>query len=175
MVAQPIPDRPILGVDIDGVLNLREAPAEHCLVAAETFTLPDGTPMPYPVGTAGRLARLSGSFEMVWASSWGDRAHDVLGEIFGLEQPWRIIDVWWGLHRAALTWKLPAVERWLAQLAAFGSFPPFAWLDDDIDEDAYAWSTHRSRVSPTLVIRVDPRTGLTDDHITELLDWANGL
>jgi hypothetical protein len=67
------------------------------------------------------------------------------------------------------------VDRWLANLAALGSFPPFAWVDDDLDVDACEWPNARSRLSPTLVIPIDPRTGLTDEHVDLLLDWARRL
>jgi len=170
----PVP-RPVLGVDVDGVLNLREAPPYARLVRAETLTLPDGSTMPFPVGTPGRLARLSAVFDTVWATTWGARAHPALAAAFELGSPWPVIDLSSALFEDALTWKLPAIDRWLADLAGLGSFPAFAWVDDDLDTDAFDWADHRSRVAPTLVVPVDPRTGLTDDHVDALLGWAEQL
>jgi hypothetical protein len=168
-------NRPILGVDVDGVLNLREAAPAQRLVAAGTLALPDGSAMPFPIGTPRRLSRLREAFDMVWVTTWGTRAHPALGDAFDLGPAWPVIDLAPALFTGALTWKLPAIDRWLADRAALGSFPPFAWMDDDLDVDAFEWANARSRVAPTVVVQIDPRTGLTDQHVELLLGWVREL
>jgi hypothetical protein len=170
--------RPILGVDVDGVLNLLEASSDVRAVPSELLTTADGSLLPIPVGTAERLRRLSDAFDMVWATAWGPNAYLVLKDILSLERPWPIIDLWSDyVPDLVETWKLPAIERWLGERAASGSWhpwsgPPFAWVDDDLEEDAMTWADVRSRSAPTLLIRVDPTTGLTDEHVEQLLAWA---
>ena len=172
--------RPFLGVDVDGVLNLSESPPDMRAALCEMCTRADGLTIPVPLGTANRLARLSDVFEMVWATAWGQNAYTALREILSLDRQWPIIDLWsHHVPDSVATWKLPAIERWLDVQAATGSWlpwpgPPFAWLDDDLEDDAIAWAEARSQSIPTLLIRVDPRTGLTDDHVQHLLEWAHG-
>ena len=177
-----VPPRPILGVDVDGVLNLLEVRADARAVPAELWTTPAGLLIPIPVGTAGRLARLSDAFEMVWATAWGPNAYLVLKDILALSRPWPVIDLWSEyVPDLVETWKLPAIERWLDARASSGgswhpwSGAPFAWLDDDLEDDAMAWADERSRSTPTLLIRVDPSTGLKDEHVERLLAWAAQL
>jgi hypothetical protein len=173
--------RPILGVDVDGVLNLLEDRHDPRAVRAELWTTPTGWLIPIPVGTGERLARLSDAFEMVWATAWGTNAYPALKDILALERPWPVIDLWSEyVPDVAETWKLPAVERWLEeQDASDGWYPwpgaPFAWLDDDLEDDAMAWADERALWTPTLLIRVDPATGLTDEHVERLVAWAAGL
>lgn len=45
-----------------------------------------------------------------------------------------------------------------------------AIVDDEMDEDLAAWA--RSREAPTLLVEVDPREGLLDTHVAELLAFA---
>src|SRR5438046_1482707 len=73
-----VPPRPILGVDVDGVLNLLEVRPDARTVPVELWTTPSGKLIPIPAGTVGRLARLNDAFEMVWATAWGPNAYLVL-------------------------------------------------------------------------------------------------
>jgi hypothetical protein len=48
-----------------------------------------------------------------------------------------------------------------------------AWIDDDLDDHCDAWAA--ARPGPTKLVRTDPATGMTDDHVRELLEWAERL
>jgi hypothetical protein len=48
-----------------------------------------------------------------------------------------------------------------------------AWLDDAFGDAARRWA--RQRGAPTLLIDVDPATGLTFDMVDVLADWTRSL
>ena len=52
-----------------------------------------------------------------------------------------------------------------------GELPgPFHWIDDNMDDSVLLWQ--RGRKAPTLLVETKPATGMTDDHVDELLAWA---
>jgi hypothetical protein len=126
----------------------------------------DGMPHCIGHGCGERLARLGEVFELVWATGWEERANEHLPHLLGMpatlptlsfdEQP-----VWGTAH-----WKLGAIERYAGDRAA-------AWIDDSFDESCFAWA--QSRTAPTLLVQTEPPTGMTDDHVEELLAWAKTL
>jgi hypothetical protein len=61
-------------------------------------------------------------------------------------------------------WKLEAIDEYAADR-------PAAWIDDNIDEECRAWAEHRN--APTLLVPTASPTGLTDDHVEQLLRWAD--
>ena len=64
-------------------------------------------------------------------------------------------------------WKLDAIDRYA------GDGRALAWIDDAHEERCHAWAA--ARPGPTLLIGTDPATGLTDAHVSRLLDWASAL
>src|SRR6476661_4311652 len=82
--------RPILAVDIDGVISLfgseelpDQAPPDH---STTRFQLVDGVPHRISLVAGDRLLRLSERFELVWASGWEDKANFYLPELLGLPE-----------------------------------------------------------------------------------------
>jgi hypothetical protein len=63
-------------------------------------------------------------------------------------------------------WKVDAINEYARDR-------PAAWLDDNIDETCAAWAERRS--APTLIVETKPSEGLTDEHVTQLLRWADEL
>ena len=63
-------------------------------------------------------------------------------------------------------WKVDAIDEYAGDR-------PAAWLDDNIDETCVAWAEGRS--APTLIVETKPSEGLTDEHVTQLLRWADEL
>ena len=155
--------RPILFVDVDGVISL--------------FGFPDGTAAPgrfhwvdgiaHCIGDTcgGSLRRLGERFELVWATGWEEKANEYLPHLLGLpgrEMPVLTFDgraTWGSAH-----WKLEAIEEYAADR-------PAAWIDDNLDEACELWA--RERPAPTLLIRTEPATGLCDEHVERLLAWAD--
>ena len=63
-------------------------------------------------------------------------------------------------------WKLDAIEEYAAER-------PAAWIDDNLDSDCHAWADGRS--APTLLVETLPAVGITDEHVEELLSWAEDM
>ena len=143
--------RPLLLLDVDGVLN------------------PTGTTVPpgyercssnsYDVLISPRhgawLRDLASTFELVWATTWGESAGPIFGALLGLpEMAVVAID-----PAKQGTPKLPAVarfvgDRWLA------------WVDDELFEDAFAWAA--GRPAGTLLVRTSGSAGLSEPNFQEL-------
>jgi hypothetical protein len=61
------------------------------------------------------------------------------------------------------TWKIADVDEYLGDRSA-------AWLDDELGPDADAWA--ESRQGSTLLIRVDGTIGMTEEHVGDLIAFA---
>jgi hypothetical protein len=155
-------DRPILFVDVDGVISLFGfAPGAEQMPGPLHWV--DGIAHCIPADMGERLVRLAERFELVWATGWEERANEHLPHIlrlpFGL--PFLTFDgraVFGAAH-----WKLDAIAKFAADRAA-------AWIDDSLDETCMAWA--EGRAAPTLIVRTEPAVGLTDEHVERLLRWA---
>jgi hypothetical protein len=159
-VPQP-PDRPILAVDVDGVISLfgfedpTEAPGE--------FQLIDGIAHCISRAAGKRLRRLSEWYDLIWATGWEERANDYLPTLLGLpgELPYLTFD---GRARfGSAHWKIEAI-------AEYAGDRPLAWVDDCIDESCHSWA--QARPGPTLLVPVDPRHGLEEAQTAALIEWA---
>src|SRR5688572_1538040 len=85
-------ERPILAVDVDGVISLFgfEEPPDRTVAR---FELIDGMVHCISVAAGERLRRLSEVYDLVWATGWEDRANDVLPVLLGLpELPYLTFD-----------------------------------------------------------------------------------
>ncbi len=155
-------DQPVLALDVDGVISLfgfegplGEAPGRFHLINGMAHCIPDG------IGA--RLERLTGLYEIVWATGWEDRANERLPEILGLpgDLPFLTFD---GRARFGTAhWKIDAIDRYAGDR-------PLAWVDDSIDETCRAWADERP--APTLLVVTRSDVGLTDEHVEALIDWA---
>ena len=123
--------RPLLLVDIDGVLSLWgfEASARPAGVYATVEGIPH-----FLSEQAGRhLQELRADFDLVWCTGWEERANEHLPGLLGLGPfPYLSFD----RHVAAGTttpghWKLGAID---AHVGA----RPLAWIDDAFNEDIAA-------------------------------------
>ena len=63
-------------------------------------------------------------------------------------------------------WKVDAIDEYAGDR-------PAAWVDDNIDETCVAWA--KGRGAPTLIVETAPSVGLTDEHVAELIRWADEL
>jgi hypothetical protein len=157
---------PILFVDVDGVISLFGFAPDAGELPGPLHWI-DGIAHFIPEDVGGRLVRLAECFELVWATGWEERANEHLPFILGLpfrDLPYLTFDgraVFGSAH-----WKLDAI-------AAYAGDRPAAWIDDNIDDECTAWA--EARPAPTLLVRTDSAVGLTDEHVGELLRWANGL
>jgi hypothetical protein len=157
---------PILFVDVDGVISLFGFTPGTEGMPGPLYWI-DGVAHCIPRDVGERLSTLAERFELVWATGWEERANEHLPHLLGLpfrELPYLTFD-----GRAAFGsahWKLEAIDAYAGDRAA-------AWIDDNVDEECMAWAEERP--APTLVIHAESATGLTAEHVEQLLAWADGL
>jgi hypothetical protein len=159
-------NKPILFVDVDGVISVFG-------FAPGTGELPgplhwiDGVAHCIPEDVGQRLVTLADGFELVWATGWEERANEHLPYLLNL--PFRDLPCLTFDGRAVFGsahWKVDAVDEYAAGR-------PAAWIDDNLGGECYAWAERRR--APTLLVETSPSVGLTDEHVSQLLDWANRL
>jgi hypothetical protein len=154
--------RPLLLLDVDGVLCPTEAAPGYTSVRIQA-----GCSLWVSEANRARLALLAEAFELVWATSWEERANNQIGPLHGLA-PLSLISFPGGFTRPGWNWKLRTVRRVTDEQR------PLAWLDDELDfVDVTAWAA--SRPAPTLLISPLEAVGLTDAHVDELLRFAAAL
>jgi hypothetical protein len=156
--------RPILAVDVDGVISLFgfDEPPDPKLAR---FELIDGMVHCISLPAGQRLQRLSEHYELIWATGWEDKANFYLPQMLGLpELPHLSFD---GAARfGSAHWKLGPLDRYARGRA-------MAWVDDNFDESCYEWARERSE--PTLLVPTEPALGLQEAETEALAAWARGL
>jgi hypothetical protein len=108
--------------------------------------------------------RLARTYQCVWCTGWEERAEEHLPHFLGLPGGWEHVSFDLPREQITVHWKLAAID------AFAGPDRPLAWVDDDHDDRCVAWA--RSRRGRTLLVTTEPSVGLTDDHVSELLVWA---
>jgi hypothetical protein len=130
------------------------APGEYHLI--------DGMLHCISMPTGDRLNRLAGTYELIWASGWEDRANDHLPGILGVPKlPYLTFDG--RAQFGTAHWKLEALDQYAGER-------PLAWVDDSLDESCYEWAERRA--APTLLVPTESAVGLTEGHVAALEAWA---
>lgn len=159
----PDSERPILAVDIDGVLSLFGFDAPPGSADFE-FHLVSGT-MHCFSSAAGRLVQdLAHDFDIVWATGWEHGVEELSG-LLGFPK-WPYLTFKGAARFGSADWKLAPLGRYARGRA-------LAWIDDSFDEACYEWA--RQREEPTLLVATEPETGLLDVHAEALAGWARSL
>jgi len=152
----------VLFVDVDGVISLFGfAPDGDFPGAAHSV---DGILHCIATDCGERLRRLDEHFELVWATGWEEKANEYLPLI--LELPFKELPSLTFDGRAVFGsahWKLGAIDDYAGDR-------PAAWIDDNLDERCRAWAADRG--APTLLVQTEPSTGMSDEHVEQLLRWA---
>ena len=156
--------KPILAVDVDGVISLFGFDQPPSRVDAR-FELVDGMVHCISIAAGERLKRLAGLYDLVWATGWEEKANDYLPNILGLpELPHVSFE---GAARfGSAHWKLGPLDE-------YGRGRALAWIDDSFDESCYEWA--RSREEPTLLVPTESELGLEEVQVEALTAWASGL
>jgi hypothetical protein len=156
--------RPILAVDVDGVISLFgfDDPPER---SEARFELIDGMVHCISLPAGERLRRLADVYDLVWATGWEEKANFYLPAILGLpELPHLSFD---GAARfGSAHWKLGPLDE-------YGRDRPLAWIDDSFDESCYEWA--RGRDHPTLLVPTESNLGIEEVQVEALTAWASGL
>ncbi|MEA2421469.1 MAG: hypothetical protein QOF55_568 [Thermoleophilaceae bacterium] len=154
--------RPVLFVDVDGVISLFGFnPSE---TPPGTFHSIDGILHCIGYDAAARLSRLAERYELVWATGWEEKANEYLVHILGMEGDLPVLTFDGRAVFGSSHWKLEAIDE-------YSSGRPAAWLDDNLDERAEAWAARREE--PTLLVVTESALGITEEHVDELLRWAD--
>jgi len=155
--------KPVLFVDVDGVISLFGFAPEGGV--PYPFHWVDGIAHCISTDCGARLRRLEERFELVWATGWEEKANEYLPLILELpfkELPSLTFDgtaVFGSAH-----WKLGAIDEYAGDR-------PAAWIDDNLDERCEQWAVQRQ--APTLLVKTESATGMSDEHVERLLRWAD--
>jgi hypothetical protein len=172
---EPGGDRPLLMVDIDGVISLfgfagHTPRTGHAWPVGGSYATIDGIPHFLSRAAATHLLALAEDFDLVWCSGWEEKAEEYLPHLLGL--PAGLPFLRFERSRGAGTsisghWKLDAIDD------AYAGPRPLAWIDDAFDASCHAWAEQRS--APTLLVQTDPARGLTSREASLLGAWARAL
>jgi HAD domain in Swiss Army Knife RNA repair proteins len=158
---QPPDDRPVLFLDVDGVISLfgfhPSGPPPG------TFHSIDGIIHCIGDDVAARLGRLADAFELVWATGWEEKANEYLVHILELPGDLPVLTFDGRAVFGSSHWKVEAIEDYARGRAA-------AWIDDNLDERVHEWAANREE--PTLLVLTESALGITDEHVATLLSWA---
>jgi hypothetical protein len=162
--SRAVSERPILAVDVDGVISLFgfDDPPDR---SQARFQLIDGMVHCISLAAGERLERLSGLYDLVWATGWEDRANDSLAPLLGLpELPY--LTFGGEASFGSAHWKLGPIGEYAGSRA-------LAWIDDNFDDSCYEWAV--GRPAPTLLVPTEPHLGLEEGHVAALESWAEAL
>ena len=158
-------DKPLLLVDIDGVISLWGFDPNARPPGA--FHNVDGV-IHFLSSEAGiHLLSLAERFDLVWCSGWEEKAEEHLPHALALPPGVPFLSFSRNPGRNHAHWKLAAIEAYA------GGRRPLAWIDDAHDAACRAWAAERS--APTLLVATTPAVGLSAAHADELAAWAAGL
>ncbi len=165
--------RPLLMVDIDGVVSLFGGWESRDGLL--TGRLPDGPPVegsfhsidgiPHFLSSsaAAHLLELSRVFDLVWASGWEERANEHLPRLLGLPPALPFLRFQRAVGRSNAHWKLDAIDTYAGRRA-------LAWVDDALNPACHEWA--QARAAPTLLVETEPELGLTWREARTLSEWA---
>lgn len=164
--------RPILFLDVDGVINT----CGSALTEVEVRTTVEGYPATVPVGAADRVSRLLEAFDPVWLTTWEDRAHRCWAHLIGVDPEPEWPHVKWRRARLDDYWggsKIEGMDAWLAERGWLDR--PWVWIDDD---GLYWVNEMRKRTDYDgppdhgMIVAPTTRVGITDDHVGVALQHA---
>ena len=153
-------DRPVLLLDIDGVINVLQ-----CSLARDTPIAPYLPALKLLPGLNDWLAQLGQVYTLVWCSHWGALVNLDAAAAWGLG-PRPLIEPVPEEDGHAI-WKALAARRTFAEWAG-----PLAWVEDGFTPEAHAWAAERLRAGRRTWLVDVCDTGLTEEVTRLLLEWA---
>lgn len=175
--------RPAILVDVDGVLNAMLAcnkPRRTCPCHPgwiHVTARPEGMKYRlhlYPsMGPALLKMAADTGAELVWASTWENHANHWVGPEIGLPQlPFVPISF---RPRSGFRF-IASIGEWKArQVNQWAGGRPFVWFEDEPDAVDGLAALRAPDSPPALIVPVDERTGLTDDHLAQARMWLERL
>jgi hypothetical protein len=168
-------DKPLLFVDVDGVISLfgfregyglapGDAPFSQCPPGGLHSI--NGV-MHYISSECGaRLLQLAERYELIWATGWEEAANDYLPHLLGLPGHLPYLTFDGRVAAGSAHWKVDSIADHAGDRA-------LAWIDDNVDESCREWAARRP--APTLIVETLRHEGMGQEHVELLLDWAAGL
>ncbi|MFM9023409.1 MAG: hypothetical protein ACKOK7_06675, partial [Solirubrobacterales bacterium] len=157
------PGKPILLVDVDGVISLfgfdSQSPPEG------TWLNVEGLLHLCSARAAEHLPALSDDFELVWCTGWEEKAGEHLAPLIGLDPSPPYLSFDRNPGRGHAHWKLAAID------AHAGPERPLAWIDDAFNDACHDWA--RLRPGPTRVVTTAPAAGRGDSPARALRAWES--
>lgn len=159
--------RPLLYLDIDGVLNPL-SPADPERFTRHTV---EGLTVNISPDHAAWLRELAGGYEMVWATTWEHHANEHVGPLLGLPE---LPVVEFSTYRRRpddprfRVIQLLEMRKW-APILRHADGRPFAWIDDVIPLRIKRQALTCRGIK---LVQVDPHEGITHRHVEKLLDWS---
>jgi hypothetical protein len=192
------PMRPLLLVDIDGVISLfgfppeggaaGHGPASRAPQPSQSTAMPEGSfhsidGIPHFLSTtaARHLLELVSVFDLVWASGWEEKAEEYLPHLLGVPRGLPHLSFAREMHgmggAAQSTGSAQSAgtgtrAHWKLQAIDAYADPTraLAWIDDAFDDSCHAWA--RERTGATLLVATEPHAGLTQREAARLRTWA---
>jgi len=155
--------RPLLMVDVDGVISLWGFDAAGPRPSGQ-FAVVDGIPHFLAHEPARHLKALDDRYELVWCTGWEEKANEVLPGALGLG-PFDHLRFDAPPGSTPGHWKLAAIDAYA------GPVRPLAWVDDAHNAACERWA--EARPGPTLLVPTDPAHGLTAREARVLREWRN--
>lgn len=187
-------ERPVLLLDIDGVLNLFprftiQGGAVIDRVTRQTdrhrVRLDETQKSTYllniPADARSLVTQLAEHFDVHWYTMWNDAADAVFAPLAGLPSfPYFECDWVDGREAFEKIWS-PAWMRkyiWIAKtplIPRYVGARPFLWIDDDTGPVDTLWLRDHPVVGEFNIITVEPHSGLTQAVVDEAIEWARSL
>ncbi len=185
------PQKPILLLDIDGVLNLFPSWIDSYAVTrpvnVTAVTVGENTyRLSIPLDTADLIDQLAEGFDLRWYTMWNHNA-PVFAEAAGLRQSFghytcdylrgrTVLTAWANNDPAELdvlmhtlwTPKTPLIPGYVGSR-------PFVWIDDDTSIYDDMWLSAQRGIGDFLIITTDSHVGMTQAHVNNALAWAQSL
>lgn len=168
----PDPCKPLLLVDVDGVLNVSKRNPKPQLYDIHQVTTSDGFRfrLVFRKDLKEILKPLWEVFQPVWCTMWDHDANRCISPLLELEE-WPVIPTFDHAHEydtgaSRYHHKIPMIEAHVGRR-------PFAWIDDEIGGWDNQWQDHRTvTVAPTLLHRIDQRSGVLPHNVAKLVAWG---
>jgi hypothetical protein len=189
-------ERPVLLLDIDGVLNLFPQPrtmAERVKGTAPEMRehevhrvrLDDYQTVPYmiriPSDLPSLIAQLSEHFDIHWYTMWNESANRVFAPLAGVPTFPHFECDWVAGREEFEAARSPEWMRkhiWIAKtplIPGYVGSRPFLWVDDDSNEVDTLWLESHPGVGAFQLITVESHSGLTQAVVDEAVEWARSL
>lgn len=187
-------DKPYLLLDVDGPINpfrlitkkghltpktrTGEDPYDYDkhLMRPPDWADKDDLPVLLSKDMGSDLNDLRDTFDIVWATTWENRANEMLSPVLGLPEDLPVIS--WDLAHPSFRnrsvtdcWKTPLIVDWLADRGP----RPWVFIDDEVRRNDRTYvNLHMpgSHQEPWKLIEIHPLHGLRRGDMTMLRDWA---